>query len=528
MPTVTAGRGKQRFVARMSGFAGHRVIAMGLQLAHCAWFASTLDEGFDPRIFATSGFVAIVLYSGFLATEYRWNGFRVTPVLFYLAAGIFRLGTGALFIATAADAGDWTVLRVGIYDISAVLGYGHCLMLFGDWCFLAGYFAMSSLRPRDFAEPAAVPSDLWYRVASAGMAIAVASFTLRIAERYVSFGGMATLADYLIDYGVAAGVYLTLLASRHSGGHRRVATPYAPVAYSLLGLNLMDALYSYMKTDILITILPLVVLGFERTREVAGPSVLFRLFRPVAGTLLVLYVFLVVAPSYSSSRRTDFWGVHSGPSQADRYTVSVAPHLVDAVSSAIPGTREFRESHQFPYGAWTMIGRMANTPFAAWIYQEVESAGYREVGFLDELLLAVTPRILWPDKPLVRHGVEFSVTIGQAPSIDEATNSVATTMQAAWYWRGGYLWLMAGCALSGAAFALVWLLFRNEIMLNPASAVVGMMLCHEGFRWFESSFLGGFPMYAYILIVFVPLQFIMRRAVGYRHEAHQQLGRNPT
>lgn len=523
---MTAGRGRQGVGAGVSRIAGHRLIAMGLQLAHCAWFASTLDEGFDPRVFATSGVLAIALYSGFLVAEYRWNGFRVTPVLFYLAAGIFRLGTGALFIATAVGAGEWALLRVGIHDVSRTLGHGHWLLLLGDWCFLAGYFAISSLRNRDFAEPAAMPSGLWHRVASTGMATAVAAFLLRIGERYVSFGGLASLAGYLIDYGVVAGAYLILLASRHAGREGRLPTPYAPVAYCLLGLNLLGAFYSYMKTDILISILPLLVLGFERAHEVSSNSALSRLFRPVVATMLVLYAFLVVVPSYSLSRRADFWGLHSGAVRVDQYTVSVQPYLIDAVSSAIPGTPEFREAHRFPDGLWTMIARMSNTPFPAWIYREVEAGGFRPAGFFDELLLAITPRILWPDKPLVRHGVEFGVTIGQASNEEAARSSVATTMQGAWYWRGGYLGLMAGCAISGAAFALMWLLFRNETMLNPASALVVLMLCHEGFRWFESAFLGGFPMYAYILIVFLPLQIAMRRVVGYRRERRKLPGRS--
>ena len=53
-------------------------------------------------------------------------------------------------------------------------------------------------------------------------------------------------------------------------------------------------------------------------------------------------------------------------------------------------------------------------------------------------------------------------------------------------------------------------------MLNPASAIGVLVLCHEGFRWFESAFLGGFPMYLYLVIVFAPLQIVLRRVTGYR------------
>ena len=81
---------------------------------------------------------------------------------------------------------------------------------------------------------------------------------------------------------------------------------------------------------------------------------------------------------------------------------------------------------------------------------------------------------------------------------------------------GGYAWLVLGCVLSGAAFGAAWLLFRNQLVLNSASAIVALMLYREGFRWFESAFVGGFPMFLYVLIVFLPLQLVMRRVVGYR------------
>ena len=512
---LTARRGPD---TAFLGIAHHRFIALGLLLVHCAWFASTVDDTFDAHTLTATGFIAFVLYSGFLVAEYRWNGLRVTPILFYLAAGVFRLGTGALFVAAAAVEGEWPLVQVGIHDVSQVLGYGHLLILFGDWCFIAGYVIVSSLSKREYLGPTEISRELWDRVGTLGIATAITAFVLRFGGQYLSLGGLASLTNYLSDYGVAAGVFLTLLASRHRGEQGRLGTPYATIAYCLLGFSLMDALYSYMKTDILISILPLVVLGFEQASDVHGRRLLSRLLRPIAGTTLVLYVFLFVVSSYSSLRRPDFWGTHSGSTQAQPHSVAVTLHLIDAVRSAVPGTSEFREAHTFPYGAWQMIGRMSITAPSAWIYREVETAGYRQVGFVEELLLAVAPRILWADKPLVRPGVEFSVAVGQSQNVESATSSMAMSMQGGWYWRGGYAWLMVGCALSGAAFALVWLLFRNEIGLNPASAVIGLMLCHEGFRWLESASLGGFPMYLYIIVVFLPLQFVMRRVVGYRRQ----------
>ena len=44
-----------------TGLARHRAAALGLQLAHLAWFSSTLDAGFDAAAMAISGVASAVL-----------------------------------------------------------------------------------------------------------------------------------------------------------------------------------------------------------------------------------------------------------------------------------------------------------------------------------------------------------------------------------------------------------------------------------------------------------------------------------
>ena len=124
--------------------ARHRLVILGLQLAHLAWFASTLGGGLDPVALAASGIVSGGLYAWFVVAEYRWNGYRATPILFYLGAGIFRLGTGVLFVVAAIVAEEWRFVAVGLYDVSAFLMHGHWLALLGDWCVVAGYFLVAS------------------------------------------------------------------------------------------------------------------------------------------------------------------------------------------------------------------------------------------------------------------------------------------------------------------------------------------------------------------------------------------------
>ena len=510
----------------MNAPARHWAVFLGLQLGHLVLFASTLDAGFDAVALAASAAACSLLYAGFLVVEYRRSGFRVTPILFYLAAGVFRLGIGTMFVVGAAAADEWQVLRVGAYDVSEMLGYGHWLALLGDWCFIAGYAAVASLRGRDFQTPARVSPTVWGRTWPAGLATASAAFVLRFGGSYVSFGGLDSLLGYIERYGVAAGAYVMLLAARRAGDGW-LYTPAARGALVMLALDLVTGVFSYSKSPLLIAVLPLVLLGFDHTGAGPWPRMRRQLLLPAAGVCLVVYFFLFIVSVYSPSRRAVFSEYGSSVAVTNPYEVPVVPHLADALAGAIPGTAEFSEAHRFPNGAWHLIGRMSMTPFPAWSYQQVELMGFREAVFFDELLVSVTPRILWPGKPELAHGREFAVAIGLASSVESASTSVALTMQGAWYWWGGYWWLMLGCGLSGAAFAGAWLLFRDQCRLNPVSALVALVLCHEGFRWFESAFLGGFPMFLYLLLVFLPLQLVMRRVVGYRTVAPGRTAPSP-
>ena len=494
--------------------ATHRLVIMALQLAHVAWFGSMLDEGYDAFALAASGVASALLYAWFVVAEYRWNGYRPSPILFYLGASALRLGAGVLFVVAAVDAGERLFLTVGYEDVSGYLMHGHWLALLGDWCLVGGYFLVASrFRSRPFAAAAVAP-DLWPRVWTVGFAASAASGVLRVSEPYVSLSGVGRLVSFATDYGVAAGVCLMLVAGLNSGAGRP-SWPRVGVAVVFLALDLVDGLYSYMKSDILVAALPLVLVATDRRARRWLPERLSRR-QAVSTVVLLACFFLFVIGVYAPPRRDALRVAGAGEAPALRYDVPVTPFLVDALSSAVPGTERFAETHRFPYGAWKLIGRMSLTPYAAWVYRHVEAAGAREDSFLEELLVAVTPRIIWPNKPDVSFGREFSVAIGEARTFDTAASSTAVTLQGAYYWWGGYPAVLLGCALTGAGFALVWMLFRDQWLLNPVAALGCLALCHEGFRWFESAMLGSFPLYMYLFIVFVPLQYVARRVLGYR------------
>ena len=488
---------------------------MALQLAHVAWFGSILDAGYDAFAFAASGVASAALYTWFVIAEYRWNGYRPSPILFYLGASVLRLGAGVMFLVVAMGTEEQRFFTLGGQDVSGYLMHGHWLVLLGDWCVVGGYFLVASrFRPRP-PVAAVVAPDLWPRVWAAGFATSAASGAARLAEPYVPLlSGLGSLASFVMDYGVAAGVCLMFVAAMNSG-EGRPSWPRAGVALVFLALDVVDGFYSYMKSDILVAALPLVLVATDRRARRWSPE-RFSRRRAMAAVFMVACFFLFVVGTYSPPRRDALQQAGALEAPALRYDVPVAPFLLDALSGTVPGTERFAETHRFPHGAWRLIGRMSLTPLAAWVYGYVEGAGMREENFFEELLVAVTPRVVWPEKPEISYGREFAVLLGEARSVDSARTSTAVTLQGAYYWWGGYPTLLLGCALTGAGFALVWLLFRDQWLLNPVAAACCLALCHEGFRWFESAMLGSFSLYLYMVIVFVPLQYAARRVLGYR------------
>ncbi len=494
--------------------ARHRFVLPAVQLVHVAWFGLMLDSGYDAFVLTSSGLAAVALYAWFVVAEYRWNGYRPSPILFYLGACVLRLGAGAFFLVVALAAEEQRFFTLGRVDVSEYLMRGHWLVLLGDWCVVAGYFLVASrFRPRPPAAATIAP-DLWPRVWSAGLATSAASGALRLSEPWLPLSGMGRLGNFVPDYGVAAGVCLMLVAAMNSG-EGGPSWPRAVVALLFLALDVVDGLYSYMKSDILIAALPLVLVATNR-RARRWSRERFSRRRALATVVAVAGFFLFVVGTYSPPHRDALRQAGAGQAPALRYDVPVTPFLADALRGAVPGTEGFAETHQFPRGAWRLIARMSLTPFTAWVYRHVEVAGTRQESFFEDLMVAVTPRVLWPGKPQVSFGREFTVILGEAGSAESATSSTAVTLQGAYYWWGGYPALALGCALTGGGFALVWLLFRDQWLLNPVAAMGCLILCHEGFRWFESAMLGSFPLYLYLFIVFVPLQYAARRVLGYR------------
>ncbi|MCD6064504.1 MAG: hypothetical protein K0R82_2415 [Flavipsychrobacter sp.] len=73
------------------------------------------------------------------------------------------------------------------------------------------------------------------------------------------------------------------------------------------------------------------------------------------------------------------------------------------------------------------------------------------------LLIALIPRFLWPEKPLIGLGAWFATEIGMGLQTDSwYTNSINMTIQGHLFLDFGYLGVILGCILMGGCLALLW------------------------------------------------------------------------
>ena len=83
------------------------------------------------------------------------------------------------------------------------------------------------------------------------------------------------------------------------------------------------------------------------------------------------------------------------------------------------------------------------------------------------LVMALIPRMLWPDKPLIRLGAWFALEIGQAYQNETGyiNNSINMTVMGELYLDFGWIGVIIGSLLLGVFIALLW--NSTEFYLSP-------------------------------------------------------------
>ena len=106
----------------------------------------------------------------------------------------------------------------------------------------------------------------------------------------------------------------------------------------------------------------------------------------------------------------------------------------------------------------TFIERSANISQLTNAVRLVNDNGIYEGSVSAPLVIALVPRILWPEKPQIVMGMWFASAIGQGTALENGknSNSINMTIPGECYLDFGYAGIVIGCIFFGAIIVLLW------------------------------------------------------------------------
>ncbi len=153
----------------------------------------------------------------------------------------------------------------------------------------------------------------------------------------------------------------------------------------------------------------------------------------------------------------------------------------------------------------TFIERSANISQLSNIFKLVQRNGFYNGSVSGNLVAALIPRFLWPDKPEIQLGSWFAVEIGAGYIVDDkSNNSINMTVPGELYLDFGWWGVGIGCFLVGVFMALIW---NTTAFYESDYNLTGVMF---GGYLFFSSFPGDLQIYITILSVYLTFLVIKK------------------
>lgn len=397
--------------------------------------------GLEPATFLiVCGIVATFVYPLLAYRESLRVRLKLSPINFYFLWYSVGLGPSAIFAGV-------------LISIRPFLGFGAATLapedlIPGYLLFICGSFALhlglELFRPPTKKHYAAgsCSNGLWPLVFATSIGIILELTDLR--------SSLGTLSQPL---SVAPYALLLAIALGNSRDWRLSQVAYgALLAGGTLAL-LVWSLRTGAKSAIMYSFIP-ILWGMVTHRS--------RRWMIVPATILCTISYLTfVMPIITTYRNSGYNTSYGGPSLAQAieiYSGKSSSEEVDSVTW-IPSPIEAFLERQFESSA------------ASFLYREVATDGLRYGETFQDLLVALIPRVLYPDKPALSRGTWFYSYTGT--TADVAPSNLGMTAIGEWYWNFGWFGVIVGMTITGSLLsALLW----REAGDNPASDSVKLLL----------------------------------------------------
>ena len=353
----------------------------------------------------------------------------LNPVVCYQCWQVATLGLAPLYIVLSSEFGAG--VSFGNYTLPLeTVAYGHAVTVAGSWAFYAG---MKRFQPRE----APGESAGGWGAPGASLLIATAvgvAFQLR-REVIASYVGSAVAQLLLLPL-----VVLCMVALNPPPALRRSAEVQLGVLLlGSAGLLLLSALRD-SKMEVMFSFLPLAWWALYRNKR--------GLLAIIGLGLVVLYVGLI-APLVSHMR-------NSGAIDEKGIVRLLTPGFTEQAANSMREDYASDPRGYFETWADATLNRMCDPCAAAMAVTLAHDNGFLQGRGLEYVPMAFIPRVLWPGKPLIDRGRDFTTALGWAADASQATTSTGQTSAGELYWNFGWPGVLVGMYLLGAAISGVW------------------------------------------------------------------------
>ena len=219
----------------------------------------------------------------------------------------------------------------------------------------------------------------------------------------------------------------------------KVARNRALILY--LTVTILNISLAFLRSDI---ILPTVI--FLLAFVVANNDIKSLLSIRVLPFVILIIVFIGVFSKLGAERTTKsnteiISEALSGNSKDDEFE-----------NNASPATEKKQQKG-------TAFQRIANLAQITQVVRLTEQNGLYQGRASAPLVLALIPRVFWPEKPFIEFGTWFALEAGIAYKADQfsrANNSVNMTIMGEFYLDFGWLGVVFGCLLMGGVIGMFW------------------------------------------------------------------------
>lgn len=458
---------------------------------------------YQTAILIISGCWLIFIYTWLAVKEIKISLPIPSPISFWALILIVRSGIASLYLF---------VLFVDSYPIN-FMGYnvlnhihqGVKLTVLSDFLVFFSYFILETLLRKRYKK------SVHFRLNKGSGVLFKHSFifflfTLLLRLLKIFGVNLIPLGSFFVHMANSGGVIFMMtlvIISINKPEKRHINLKWI---YLVLLIETPFSLVGNSKEELIVLFIPLFIY-FLRFSSYHSVNIRKKVFF-VATALISIYLVLMIIFPMNQMKRTALGGEQDA---SISFAIESLEKLIPAV---LPWTNSFSDIHKLPEeGIWYALSRSNMINETAYVYDYVDKIGtfkdswyYFKIGFM-----MLTPRILWPEKPITNFGAHTTYLVGFSSSPEASKTFTALGFAGYMFFQGGFLFLIIFSLIHGAFYCISWHVTCHFISSCFMASFLYFYLIRESLRSFEGFADGGLTYYAQFFLIYVLFTYLLDR-----------------